>query len=1496
MGLPAQSVDIFLSNNDSRPAPHQGVMGRVQALANASTVHFQPGTPTMPARFSVEPRRAFRSLAQTSKDQFGIALTPNWLDPSYLETVDGQLVSVDSRIPKVWNGYDYWVDYRDTVKLLTSKLREDTIVGGYGTIQCQDSTILGHVEMVCYTLSNTTVWVGFREAPGAASSVRRANDLSSTWLVPPYQIGFNTTGPIIGHVTQDGARFYLFYNNDSTAEFWVYAFDINGQFLDGPAKFAKADTNKVPGYWDITEPVYTDTVSPRPIWHVQPAASTATPGSDVHVTFTKITFTSTIQVTQHTDTTIVCNSRCQFLDNRFDGTKLYLVTTGPGTADLRLRLYQVSKTTLNQDAVYDIADPAATAGDIDSIAGYVISESSALSAYVTVGYLETDQAAGPRFDPQTRYIQTYHRTTGAVTTVRKSGSQALVSRSFKLGAGLAGDDWFNATFYQSGSGLDESETVINYEIQGGDYFTGSQTQTIPVLPLDYTTGSSFSTGLVNVIATTGMGSSAAFLGTDTVASTTSSGSGDFAGIPAGTPLLDWHLGNYPGISTVLSRGGDLAVVGSTGVTGANGHWDVLASSSGAGGHVYTRTTSSTGSSLTPGTFSAGGLFQILAQACYQSGTTGVGDTLAVKFGSLAPTFFVGGTLTATGTSGSNDVTTALITRVTVADEIYGTLGFPIQGAWVPKTVQTTAATAGTELLVPLHPNRWSLDGGADFSAVGVGSTLNVSDDTVNPGNNGSFPITAISPPTVDTGGQTGLVTEVFQAGHLPTVTVDLGTGVVPYTFFLQDLVGELTTNPNRFIGALIQFNSGNPAATGEYRITGYKSPIDGTVYAEPTTTGTDIPAQALVDPPDNITIYLPVATTAPFQPTYFITPVLGKRATVGMFDRLSAYNNWRTGGHNTMQGHLTAVNPTANGSVFVAPTTQERVSTVNANQQVSGTSTVGIKQWMIADDTGHGADKYIPGCQGICFEKDTFPEDGFALAAEQPWLISQGDVGTTGQLGLKTLGTYIYTIVIESQDSAGARVFSPPSPPLTVALTGTHQQITIGGDLMVPWDTTPNNPLTGYFGVTNRLPITIAIYRTSYINGVPTTTRYKITSDLFPNNTTAISGGNPSVFSFASQVNNLHWTYVDQNPDSVIQTNEQDYSLSFLPRFGLPAYSDICLWNDRYFFVLSDGSLGFTTPITDGTRPSWFPGFKVTAPPGERAVTIRPLQQFLIVNCERGTWYLPATALPNAALIDVGQVNIPSLIPLPFTNGSTGQALTSAAGVLYSSTAGGVWNVTRSLTNDFMSEPMVDEFGAMEALGHKVQSMVIDRDQRMAVSTGTTVIVYDLISGLWSEHTLPASLEAGKLCVFDGNVMVRSGAYVLGQVTNDTDNVNGTDYPIDWSIRMAGLSFGSVRAFQRLWRLQVIGQYRGPHNQTLTFTYPDDFPDDPTLCPTIVPDPAKPYLIEAIPGHGKAGQFGVLLEIDHNGHAPGPSCSIELLSAKVGVQSGQKQVPSGQRV
>lgn len=283
--------------------------------------------------------------------------------------------------------------------------------------------------------------------------------------------------------------------------------------------------------------------------------------------------------------------------------------------------------------------------------------------------------------------------------------------------------------------------------------------------------------------------------------------------------------------------------------------------------------------------------------------------------------------------------------------------------------------------------------------------------------------------------------------------------------------------------------------------------------------------------------------------------------------------------------------------------------------------------------------------------------------------------------------------------------------------------------------------------------------------------------------------------------------------------------------------------------------------------------------------------------CEKGSFYLPATALPSASLAEIGQVPIPSLVPLPFTNGCTGQAITTPAGVFYSSTAGGIWNITRSLTNDFMSQPMVDTFAAMSDDGRKVLGMAIDRDQRLGISTGEELVIYDFVSGLWSTWNLPD--DATQLTTFAGRFAARLPDQISVQSDDPFDSIID-EFPllaINWRAVLAGISFGSVRAFVRLWRMQIIGQFLGHHTLDVKIEYPDDFPDDPTICPSIVPDGLTPYLIEAIPGHGRASQFVVTLDVNHNGElTPGRSCSIELLSCKVGLQAGQRQVPPGQRI
>jgi hypothetical protein len=83
----------------------------------------------------------------------------------------------------------------------------------------------------------------------------------------------------------------------------------------------------------------------------------------------------------------------------------------------------------------------------------------------------------------------------------------------------------------------------------------------------------------------------------------------------------------------------------------------------------------------------------------------------------------------------------------------------------------------------------------------------------------------------------------------------------------------------------------------------------------------------------------------------------------------------------------------------------------------------------------------------------------------------------------------------------------------------------------------------------------------------------------------------------------------------------------------------------------------------------------------------------------------------------------------------------------------------------------------------------------------------------------------------------------------------------------------------------------------VTIAYPDDYPTDTTTCPALTPDPTLPFLYEAMPGHGKSSQFQISIDVNHGADpAPGASCALELISAKVGLAKGQRKVSPGQRI
>ena len=574
------------------------------------------------------------------------------------------------------------------------------------------------------------------------------------------------------------------------------------------------------------------------------------------------------------------------------------------------------------------------------------------------------------------------------------------------------------------------------------------------------------------------------------------------------------------------------------------------------------------------------------------------------------------------------------------------------------------------------------------------------------------------------------------------------------------------------------------------------------------------------------------------------------------------------------------------GQLLTAPTGQ----VVNAASTLLQ-STIGLKVFSLSPTNGDPLVAFnellLPGPMAGSFTESGFHEQGIAVGVEQPFVVSEEHDTSVGVIGLVPLQKYTYQVVATATDENGDSVVSVPSPALEVTLTGTNNTVTIGFRTINPVDTNGVS-LAGSFGLSSRVTVTYQISRTAFVNGTPTTNLYNITNPLNPNGPLYPGSGAGSGFTF---LNDGHTVYFrDQTADAVIVDNEVIYTgQGLLPAFPAPPFSQGCVWQNRAWLCGYDGALWMSNEKQEGSGLSFFPGFRYIFP--SNAVACAYLDSFLYVFCDDKTvWYIPATTYPDATG-NPQSGTLPTPRKLPFRNSCTGHATTIREGVVYSSTAGDgeqLWLIDRSQQNHWLSQPVQDDFTG------PITGLAVDSRQRLYVANGQ-LWCYDGIPRLWSQVVVPTTPV--RLATLQGQVTYQDAQYVAPQVPNmHVDVLGSTTYPIPLDITLAGMNLAQVRAFLCCWAMQVIGEYRGPHNLNAVISYPDDMPDFPTLVGPFPVDPSKPYLIEVNPINERCSTLGLRVYSSFEGvNSPGDSFSLELVSCKVGLIPGQRDVPAGQR-
>lgn len=129
------------------------------------------------------------------------------------------------------------------------------------------------------------------------------------------------------------------------------------------------------------------------------------------------------------------------------------------------------------------------------------------------------------------------------------------------------------------------------------------------------------------------------------------------------------------------------------------------------------------------------------------------------------------------------------------------------------------------------------------------------------------------------------------------------------------------------------------------------------------------------------------------------------------------------------------------------------------------------------------------------------------------------------------------------------------------------------------------------------------------------------------------------------------------------------------------------------------------------------------------------------------------------------------------------------------------------------------------------------------------------------------------------------GYYTYGSAGAGTGTAFNTKYRTDW------LNFAGLGGFERIYAIQVIGEFVGAH--TLKVTWEFDFNTSTTYVYTVVPS-TNPYRFEARPPVQRCTTARITIEEVSTGNSAG--FKISGLNALVGIKPGQKPVAAASRL
>lgn len=396
--------------------------------------------------------------------------------------------------------------------------------------------------------------------------------------------------------------------------------------------------------------------------------------------------------------------------------------------------------------------------------------------------------------------------------------------------------------------------------------------------------------------------------------------------------------------------------------------------------------------------------------------------------------------------------------------------------------------------------------------------------------------------------------------------------------------------------------------------------------------------------------------------------------------------------------------------------------------------------------------------------------------------------------GALSAGQYQYQLVYAWMDRFGQVQLSTPSPAFTVTAT-------LDGRVAIVAPTLRLSAKTG---------VTIRIYRTQ-VNGV---VFQEVTSELAP------LLNDPTVDTV---------TFTDVAADVSIAANQVIYTTGgILANAAPPSCSMVSLYQDRVILGgLEDPNLLWVSKNrTNNSNFNVIPAeFSASLTVGVSQVggpiAALGLMDANLIIFKRGSIFVLNGDGPN----DAGggsSFSDPQIISSTVGCENPNSIVLTGAGLMFQSPTKGIWMIGRGLGEPQYIGAGVDD----EAREFLVSSATLDPGSNSVIFTTTNgpALVYDYLIGQWGTWTNHPAVDAVPFGGFFSYARATGEIYQQAPGTFSDGLPAGAQVPYSMSLTTPWLSYASTLGYQSIFRVFLLGRYRGAHSLTVDVGY--DFAPD----------------------------------------------------------------------